>query len=138
MNSGFFIAFSSSKCIGLVSGAKFCLTFLRFWRVDEDDTPSQKNPTYRPSTAELSVKTIRNLTMTYILPLECIGSLLRNCGCVTIKLRGVEAVATVHMERKLEHCDPRDSGRADNRLISNPFRILTFGMRSEMVSVRSL
>ena len=33
---------------------------------------------------------------------------MRSC-CVTIKLRGVEAVATVHMEQKLEHYDPRDT-----------------------------
>ena len=53
--------------------------------------------------------------MTYILPSECIRPLLHNCGCVTIKLRGVEAVATVHMDRKLEHYDPRDSGLAFRR-----------------------
>ena len=49
-----------------VSGAIFCLTFLRFWRVDEDNTPSKKNPIYRPTTTELSLETIRNSTMTYI------------------------------------------------------------------------
>ena len=44
-----------------------------------------------------------------ILPSQCIRSLLHNCGCVIIKLRGVEADATVHMDRKLEHYDPRDT-----------------------------
>ena len=52
MNSGSFIACSSSTCIGLVgvSGAIFCLAFLIFWRVDEDNTPTKKNPIYRPNT----------------------------------------------------------------------------------------
>ena len=106
MNSGSFIAFSSSKCIGFVgvSGAIFCLTFLRFWRVDADNTPSKKNPIYRPSTAELSTETIKNSTMTYYphnaLAPYCI------IVVVTIKLRGVEAV---HMDQKLEHYDPRDT-----------------------------
>ena len=71
-------------------------------------TLPQKNPIYRPRTAGLSVETIRNPTVTYITS-EFIRPLLHNCGCVTIKLRGVEAVATVHMDRKLEHCDLRDS-----------------------------
>ena len=46
--------------------------------------------------------------MTYILPSQGFRFLLHHCGCVTVKLRGVEAVAPVHMDRKLEHYDPRD------------------------------
>ena len=59
MNSGCFIDFLSSKCIGLVelSGAIFCLSFLRFWRVDEEITLPLKEPYYRPTTAELSMET---------------------------------------------------------------------------------
>ena len=111
MNGGFFVEFSSGKCIGFVgvSGAIFCLTFQRFWRVGEDDTPSKKNPIYRPITAELSLETIRNSKMIYVLPSQGFRFLLHHCGCVTVKLRGVEAVAPVHMDRKLEHYDPRDT-----------------------------
>ena len=110
MNGGFFVEFSSGKCIGFVgvSGAIFCLTFQRFWRVGEDDTPSKKNPIYRPITAELSLETIRNSKMIYVLPSQGFRFLLHHCGCVTVKLRGVEAVAPVHMDRKFEHYDPRD------------------------------
>ena len=46
--------------------------------------------------------------MTYLLPSQGLRSLLHHCGCVTIKLRGVVVVAPVHMDRELEHYDPRD------------------------------
>ena len=61
-----------------------------------------------------------------ILPSQGFWILLHHCGCVTVKLRGVEAVAPVHMDRKLEHYDPRDTeftsniGPGDNPQISNP------------------
>ena len=45
--------------------------------------------------------------MTQILPLQRFRSLLHNCGCVTINLRGVEAVPEVHIDFKLELYDPR-------------------------------
>ena len=111
MNSGFFIAFSSSNCIGFVgvSGAIFCLAFLGFWRVDEDNTPSKKGPIYRPNAAEPPVETIGDPTMTYISPSQYIRSPLYNCGCVVIKLRGVGTVATVHTDQILEHYDTRDT-----------------------------
>ena len=110
MNSGFFIAFSSGKCIGFVgvSGAIFCLPFLRFWMVDEDSTPSKTNPIYRPKNAKLSLETIRNSKMTYItftwLKVPIASLLLRHH-----KLRGVEAVAPVRVDRKPEDYDPRDT-----------------------------
>ena len=91
-----------------VSGAIFILAFLRFWRVDKDNTPSKKNPIFRPKKAELSLETIGNSKMTYLLPSQGLRSLLHHCGCVTIKLRGVVVVAPVHMDRELGHYDPRD------------------------------
>ena len=75
MNNGFLIACSSSKCVGFVgvSGAIFCPAFLRFWRVDEDNTPSKKNPIYRLNTAELSLETIRKFKNDIYYPHKALG-----------------------------------------------------------------
>ena len=86
MNSGLIITFLSGKCIEIVgvSGAIFWLTFLRFWRVDEDNISYKTNLIYRPTTAELSMETIRNPKVTFILPSKHLRFLLHEFGCATI------------------------------------------------------
>lgn len=94
MNSGFFIAFY--KCIGFVGYLwRNILSGMSEILEGRRQHSLQKNRIYRPNTAELPLETIRNSKMTYI-NLTRFRSLLHHCGCVTMKLGEVEAVALVH------------------------------------------